>query len=106
MKYRIVVYEDNGKAPFSKWFDELDPVMAARVDRSVRRIEAGNFGAAKSLHSGLFELRLNFGPGYRVYFGIKDITLVVLLGGGDKSRQSADIAAARIRWADYIQGGK
>jgi putative addiction module killer protein len=106
MKYRIEIYVHDGKAPFVKWFDELDPATAARVDRSVRRMEAGNFGAAKSLHGGLFELRLNFGPGYRVYYGIKDMTLIILLSGGDKHRQSADIAAARIRWENFLEGGK
>ncbi len=67
MKYRVEVYVQNGRSAFSEWFDELDPTTAARVDRFIRRLESGNFGAAKSLRGGLFELRLNFGPGYRVY---------------------------------------
>ena len=82
-------------------FDGLDPTTAARADRFIRRLEAGNFGATKSLRGGLFELRLYFGPGYRVYFGIDGATLVILLGGGDKRRQSADIAAAVERWEHY-----
>lgn len=101
MPYRIEEYTDGGRSPFGEWFDDLDPVTAARVDRYLRRLEAGNFGAAKALRAGVFELRLDFGPGYRVYFGLDGKTLVVLLGGGDKRRQSADIAAAVERWEHY-----
>jgi putative addiction module killer protein len=73
------------------------------VDRYVRRLEAGNFGAAKALHEGVFELRMDFGPGYRVYFGREGKSIVILLGGGDKRRQDADIAAAVARWRRYKQ---
>jgi putative addiction module killer protein len=64
-------------------------------------MEAGNFGAAKSVGAGIFELRMDFGPGYRVYYGLDGRTLVILLGGGDKRRQAADIAAAVERWKRY-----
>ncbi len=101
MTYRVVEYTEGEKSPFAEWFDGLDPVAAARVDRYIRRMEAGNFGAAKALQEGLHELRLDFGPGYRVYFGRDGATLVILLGGGDKRRQSADIAAALERWRRY-----
>lgn len=76
-------------------------MTAARVDKYIRRIEAGNLGAAKSLGEGLCELRLDFGPGYRVYYGREGKTLVILLGGGSKRGQNADIAAARVRWKNY-----
>jgi len=105
MTYRIQEFAEGGRSPFREWFDELDPVTAARVDRHIRRMEAGNFGAAKVLRGGVSELRLDFGPGYRVYFGREGRTLVILLGGGDKRRQSADIAAAVERWARYKAGG-
>jgi putative addiction module killer protein len=101
MQYRIEEYAEGGKSPFGEWFDGLDAVTAARIDRYIRRLEAGNFGAAKPLRDGVSELRMDFGPGYRVYFGRDGKTLVILLGGGDKRRQSANIAAAVERWRRY-----
>ena len=65
------------------------------------RLERGNFSAAKGVGTGVFELRLDFGPGYRVYFGKDGETLVVLLGGGTKKRQQADIADAQMLWQEY-----
>ena len=61
---------ESGRSPFGEWFNGLDAVTAARVDKYIRRLEAGNFGAAKALQDGIFELRLDFGPGYRIYYGI------------------------------------
>src|SRR5512136_3292635 len=92
--FEIREYTEANRSPFADWFDGLDPVTAARVDRYIRRLEAGNFGAAKPLREGVFELRLDFGLGYRVYFGREGRTLVILLGGGSKRRQDADMAAA------------
>jgi putative addiction module killer protein len=105
MHYRIEEYTEGGRSPFGEWFDDLDPTTAARVDRHIRRMEAGNFGAAKPLREGVCELRMDFGPGYRVYFGRDGRTVVILLGGGDKRRQGADIAAAVERWRRYKAGG-
>jgi putative addiction module killer protein len=99
--YEIREYVEGGRSPFGDWFEDLDAATAARVDRYVRRLEAGNFGAAKPLREGVFELRMDFGPGFRVYYGLDGKTLVILLGGGDKRRQSADIAAAVERWKRY-----
>ena len=101
--FKIREYTEGGRSPCADWFDDLDAVTAARVDRYVRRLEAGNFGAAKSLHDGVFELRLDFGPGYRVYYGREGRTIIILLGGGSKRRQDADIAAAVERWKRYKQ---
>jgi putative addiction module killer protein len=92
--FEIKEYLDTGCAPFAGWFDSLDAVTAARVDRYIRRLEAGNFGSAKVLQEGVSELKMDFGPGYRVYFGRDGKTIIILLGGGSKRRQSADIAAA------------
>ena len=78
-------------------------VTAARVEKYVLRLEAGNFGAAKALQEGVFELRMDFGPGYRVYFGREGRAIIILLGGGSKRRQDADIAAAVARWKRYKQ---
>ncbi len=104
MTYTLREYEEGNRSPFADWFNRLDAVTAARVDRCIRRMEAGNFGDSKALKGGIHELRLFFGPGYRVYYGIEGKTLVILLGGGDKSKQSADIAAAVKRWERYREG--
>jgi putative addiction module killer protein len=85
-------------SPFAKWFNSLESVTAARVDKYIRRLEAGNFGSSKSVGKGVFELRMDFGPGYRVYYGFDGQTIIILLGGGSKRRQEADIAAAIKRW--------
>ncbi|MBI2928199.1 MAG: type II toxin-antitoxin system RelE/ParE family toxin [Verrucomicrobia bacterium] len=101
--FEIREYTEAGRSPFAEWFDDLDPVTAARVDRYIRRLECGNFGGAKVLRGGVSELRLDFGPGYRLYFGRDGKTLIILLGGGSKRRQDADIAAAIARWQRYRQ---
>lgn len=101
--FEIREYTIEGRSPFAEWFDELHAVTADRVDRYIRRLETGNFGAAKVVGEGVSELRLDFGPGYRVYFGRDGKTLIILLGGGSKRRQDADIAAAFARWKHYKQ---
>ena len=65
--FEIKEFIESGRSLFTEWFGALDAVTAARVDRYLRRVEAGNFGAAKPLGEGVFKLRLDFGPGYRVY---------------------------------------
>jgi putative addiction module killer protein len=101
--FEIKEFKDNEHSPFADWFDSLDAVTAARVDKYIRRLEAGNFGSAKALQDGVSELRLDFGPGYRIYFGRDGKTIIILLGGGSKRRQSTDIAAAIERWKKYKQ---
>ena len=101
--FEIREYLAGGRSPFAEWFNGLDAMTAARVDRYIRRLEAGKFGAAKPLRDGVFELRLDFGPGYRVYYGREGRTIIILLGGGSKRRQDADIAAAVERWKRYKQ---
>jgi len=95
--FEIREYTIEGRSPFAEWFDRLDAVTADRVGRYIRRLESGNFGVGE----GVSELRLDFGPGYRVYFGRDGKTLIILLGGGSKRRQGADIAAAIARWKHY-----
>ena len=101
--FEIREFTEAGNSPFADWFDSLDAVTAARVDKYIRRLEVGNFGATKSLDKGVFELKLDFGSGYRVYFGRDGKTIIILLGGGSKRRQSADIAVAIERWKRYKQ---
>src|SRR5437763_13256555 len=103
LTFEVREYLENGRSLFAEWFERVDAVTAARVDRYIRRLEAGNFSAAKPLREGVFELRLDFGPGYRVYYGREGRAIIVLLGGGSKRRQDADIAAAVERWKRYKQ---
>ena len=105
-KFEIKQFIENEYSPFADWFDSLDAVTAARTDKYIRRLEAGNFGSAKVLQEGVSELKIDFGPGYRVYFGRDGKTIIILLGGGSKRRQSADIAAAIERWKRYKQSKK
>ena len=99
--FEIREFVENGHSPYAEWFDGLDNVTADRVDKYIRRLEQGNFGAAKALTEGVFELRLDFGPGYRVYYGRDGRTILILLGGESKRRQAADIAGAVERWKRY-----
>lgn len=104
--FEIREFIENGRSPYAEWFDDLDEVAAARVEKYILRLEHDNFGVAKFLSDGVFELRLDFGPGYRVYFGREGRAIIILLGGGSKRRQDADIAAAVERWKRYKQTKK
>jgi putative addiction module killer protein len=103
MKYEIREYQERGESPFASWFYKLDAAAAARVDRYIRRIENGNFGNSKAVGGGVQELKIDFGPGYRVYYGRDGKRLVILLAGGSKRKQSADIEAAKKHWEAYLQ---
>ncbi|MFZ5617756.1 MAG: type II toxin-antitoxin system RelE/ParE family toxin [Pseudomonadota bacterium] len=99
---RVVEYLDAaGRSPFGDWFDGLDVQAAMKVRRSVARMEFGNFGDAKPIGKGVIERRIDFGPGYRIYFGRDGDELVILLAGGTKKRQQKDIETAQSYWADY-----
>ncbi|HXM63252.1 MAG TPA: type II toxin-antitoxin system RelE/ParE family toxin [Terriglobales bacterium] len=88
----------NGRCPYAEWFDRLN---AARVTIAITRIGQGNFSNVKSVGSGVHESKIDFGPGYRVYFGIDGRRLVILLGGGTKKKQQRDINEAISKWQDY-----
>ncbi len=90
-----------GRSPFEKWFAGLEARAAAKVTVALARLEQGNRSNVNGLGGGLLELRIDFGPGYRIYFGKDGERLVILLGGGTKKRQSADIETARRLWQDY-----
>lgn len=90
-----------GRVPYRDWVAKLDAGTRARIITAVLRVEGGNFSAAKSVGSGVSELRLDFGPGYRVYFCKDGDRLVILLGGGTKKRQQKDIEEAHTLWAEY-----
>jgi len=91
----------SGRSPFRRWFDDLDAMAAAKVGTALYRLGQGNFSNVKGVGGGVFEYRIDFGPGYRVYFGKDGPTWVILLGGGAKKRQSGDINAATEAWTDY-----
>lgn len=90
-----------GVSPFEQWFDRLNDVAAARVTTSLARLSAGNWSNVKGVGGGVFEITLDFGPGYRVYLGKDGDRIVILLGGGTKERQSRDIELAKHHWKQY-----
>src|SRR5262249_1197420 len=90
--------DESGRNPFASWFDELDPRAAAKVTIAVARMEQGNLSNAKGVGGGVQEYRIDFGPGYRIYFGRDGDAIVILLAGGTKKRQQQDIAIAQARW--------
>ena len=92
----------SGKNPFEEWLDGLrDSKAEARIAARIARLAAGNFGDCKALTDGVWELRIDWGPGYRVYYAMSGRTCVLLLCGGDKRKQSADINRAVEYWNDY-----
>ena len=91
----------DGESPFEEWFSELDATAAAKVSVALIRLEQGNVSNVKGVGEGVLEYRIDWGPGYRVYFGRAREVLVILLTGGTKRRQQRDIATARALWADY-----
>jgi putative addiction module killer protein len=99
--FEIREYVENGRSPYAEWYEDLDNLTADCVDKYMRRLEQGNLGAAKALQDGVFEVRMDFGPAYRVYCGLDGRTIIILLGGGSKWRQHADIGAAVERWKRY-----
>ena len=99
---KVVEYLDlSGYSPFAKWFARLDPAAAAKVTTALYRMEQGNTSSLKPVGQGVAEYRIDFGPGYRIYLGQDGAILIILLGGGSKKGQNADIQAAQHRWRDY-----
>lgn len=101
----LLIYEtDQGDTPFSSWLDSLrDREARARIKKRLDRVASGNFGDYRSVGDGVFELRIDCGPGYRVYFVKVGIPIVLLLCGGDKSTQNQDIVQVKQFWADFKQ---
>jgi putative addiction module killer protein len=102
MPYEIIEYSnDVDKNLFREWFFSLDAKAAAKVTTVIARLENGNTSNVKSVGNGVYEYRINFGPGYRVYFAYDGKNIILLLAGGSKQRQSKDIETAKARWADH-----
>jgi putative addiction module killer protein len=90
-----------GRSPFREWRGQLNVEARRKVTTALYRVGLGNFSNVKGVGAGVFECRINFGPGYRVYFGKDGEQIVILLGGGTKQRQQNDIRLALERWEDY-----
>jgi len=91
----------DGQDLYEAWLEALDGHVADRIDAYVTRMEAGNFGVTRFVGDGVLELKIDFGPGYRVYYLRDSEQIVVLLCGGDKEDQPKDILRARSLGADY-----
>ncbi|HTG27173.1 MAG TPA: type II toxin-antitoxin system RelE/ParE family toxin [Methylomirabilota bacterium] len=93
--------DHNGRSPFAAWTDRINREAAVKVAAALARMQQRNFSNAKGVGAGVYEYRIDFGPGYRIYFGKDGDRLVILVGGGTKKRQQEDIATAQARWQDY-----
>lgn len=102
-KFGIGYYEnENGKIPFLDWFEDLDYQIRARVEKRLKIYEqTGHLGDYKNLGDGIYEMRLFFGSGYRIYFTKQDDKIIIILCGGDKSTQTRDIEKAKKYWKDF-----
>jgi putative addiction module killer protein len=98
--------ERDGRSPYAEWFDDLTPPAAAKVSVALARVSQGNVSNVKGVGGGVQEYRIDFGPGYRIYFARDGDRMILLLGGGTKKRQQSDIENARSRWQDYKQRKK
>nr|WP_271567432.1 type II toxin-antitoxin system RelE/ParE family toxin [Bradyrhizobium sp. CCBAU 11386] len=98
---RVEEYIVDGRSPFRDWLERLDPQARAMIAVAIERLADGNKSNVKSIGEGAAELKIDRGPGYRVYFGWSGNLLVILLGGGTKQRQQNDIDAALRRWREY-----
>ena len=94
---------DSGRCPFQEWLEAFRDIKARAIVRTrIDRVSLGNFGNCRDLRSGLWELKIDFGPGYRVYFGKMGNQVVLLLTGGDKSSHVRDIITAKEYWRSFL----
>ena len=93
----------HGTSPFRTWLNRLDVTVRARIQARVLRFETGNLGDHHAVGRGVWEARCDFGPGYRIYFARPGATVLLLLLGGDKASQRADIRNAQKHWTDYLE---
>lgn len=99
---RILEYLDpDGRSPHGAWFEGLTAPAAAKVAAALYQVAAGNLSKVKGVGSGVYERKIDVGPGYRIYFGKDGESVVILLGGSTKQRQQHAIEAAKERWIDY-----
>lgn len=101
LRYR----REDGQEPFTQWLESLrDKVAQARIRIRLRQVQAGNFGDSEPVGEGVIELRVHVGAGYRVYCGRHGKAIVLLLCGGDKGSQAADIKRAKLLWSEWKRG--
>ena len=106
-KLEFIEYVDaNGFSPFAKWFDSLDAVSAAKVRVYMTRVELGNYSNVASIGGGLSEIKIDYGPGLRVYFREEKKLLLLLLGGSTKRGQQKAIDLAKVAWKEFNQNRK
>lgn len=105
IEIREYLRNDNS-SPFSEWFNSLNSQAAAKVTAYLIRIEGGNTSSLKSIGAGVFESRIHWGPGYRIYFGLEGNNIMILLGGGTKKQQQRDISVAKELWEEYKERKK
>ena len=104
MKTVEIYQTKEGRKPFEEWIDSLKDKQAQIIIATrIARIKAGNLGLYRAIGSGVCELKINYGPGYRVYFGQAGTVMLVLLCGGDKKSQNKDIKMAWSYWNDYLK---
>jgi putative addiction module killer protein len=100
--FQIEEYETlEGRSPFGGWFDRLDAIAAARITTAVTRLQEGKISNVKPVGAGVSEYKVDFGPGYRIYFGQDGERLIILLCGGYKKAQQKDIERAKAYWQEY-----
>lgn len=98
---------NTGRSVFAEWFNALNDKKAQSIITArITRMTAGNFGDSKQVQGAVRELRIDYGPGYRIYYAVTGSTVVLLLCGGDKRRQSADIQRAVDYWTDFKERKK
>ncbi len=102
--YEIIIYRTaNGKEPYVEWLESLDRMVRARIKARFSRIqETSNLGIHEPVGNGIFELKFDFGPGYRVYFGFKNDKCLIFLLGGNKKGQQKDIDKAKSYWQEHL----
>jgi len=103
LPYSIAYYlTETGAKPFKEWLDSLKDITARQKVRiRLDRVRLGNLGKNRSVGEGVYELKIDYGPGYRVYYAIEKKRQILLLMGGDKSSQGKDIAMARKYWQNH-----
>lgn len=99
--------DENGKSPFREWILSVKDIKTrARIRMRVNRLRLGNFGDCRFLGNGVYELKIDLGPGYRIYLGRESDVIHILLCGGDKKNQPKDIIKAKKLWQDYVRRRK
>lgn len=102
MEIQLEEYVDmQGRSPFQTWFNRLNSIAAAKVSAGLYRLQLGYQANIKRLGDGIWEYKIHYGPGYRIYFGKFGNDYILLLGGGSKKTQSRDIEQAKLTWKTF-----